>query len=165
MNRERNVSSETLAPEDRITIPGLWDFEYSYFAGDTASRFFNILRNNGAIMGTKCPSCTRVLVPARSYCDACFVATDEWVKVGPEGTLDIFSIVGTQFPGLPQPPFIMGYITLDGADTALLNHVTGIDLSDIDKAAYRLMERPRVRAQFKEQREGRITDFHFEIIA
>ena len=159
------MSSETLAPAERITIPGVWDFEYNYFAGDTASRFFNLLRNDGKIFGTKCPSCARVLVPARSYCDACFVATDEWVEVGPEGVLDIFSIVGTQFPGLPPPPFVMGYITLDGADTALLNHVTGIDLSNIDKAAFRLMERPRVRAKFKEEREGRITDFHFEIIA
>ena len=158
------MSSETLTPEERITIPGLWDFEYNYFAGDTASRFFNELRNHGKIFGTKCPSCKRVLVPARSYCDACYVATEDWVEVGPEGVLDIFSIVGTQFPGLPAPPFIMGYITLDGADTALLNHVSGVALSDIDAAAYRLMERPRVRAAFKEQREGRITDFHFEII-
>ena len=44
------------------------------------------------------------------------------------------------------------------------DHVTGIDLSDIDAAAYSLMKRPRVRAKFKDDREARITDFHFEII-
>ncbi|WP_336965250.1 Zn-ribbon domain-containing OB-fold protein [Sphingobium aquiterrae] len=158
------MSSEILTPEDRISIPGLWDFEYTYFAGDTASRFFHRLRDDGAIFGRKCPSCKRVLVPARSYCDACYVETEDWVEVGPEGVLDIFSIVATQFPGLPPPPFIMAYVTLDGADTALLNHVTGTDLSDIDAAAYSLMKRPRVRAKFKDDREARITDFHFEII-
>ncbi|MGV3770352.1 MAG: Zn-ribbon domain-containing OB-fold protein [Sphingobium phenoxybenzoativorans] len=158
------MESKTLAPEDRIRIPGLWDFEYSYFAGDTASRFFSILREEGRICGTRCPKCARVLVPARSYCDACFVATTDWQEVEPEGVLDIFSIVGAQFPGLPPPPFVMGYITLDGADTALLNHVVGVDLSDIDEAAKSLMKRPRVRAHFKERREGRITDFHFQLI-
>ncbi len=158
------LSGETLAPEDRVVIPGVWDFEYQYFAGDTASRFFNALRDEGVILGTECPRCKRVLVPARSYCDACYVATERWVDVGPEGTLDIFSIVATQFPGLPAPPFVMGYITLDGAGTALLNHVSGVDLSDIDAAANLLMRRPRVRATFKDRREGRITDFHFETL-
>lgn len=163
MSRATLVSRETLAPEDRIVIPGLWDFAYQYFAGDTASRFFNALRDDGVVLGTECPQCKRVLVPARTYCDACYVDTDRWLEVGPEGVLDIFSIVGTQFPGLPPPPFVMGYITLDGADTALLNHVSGVDLSDIDAAAYILMKRPRVRTIFKERREGRITDFGFEI--
>lgn len=157
------LNGETLAPDARITIPGRWDFEYSYFAGDTASRFFNALRDEGRIFGTRCPKCARVLAPARSYCDACYVATEGWVEVGPGGVLDIFSIVAAQFPGMPPPPFVMGYVTLDGADTALLNHVSGIDLADVDAAAAVLMKRPRVTAVFNAEREGRITDFHFEI--
>lgn len=159
------MSSEALTADRRITIPGKWDFEYQYFAGDTASRFFHALQDEGRIYGTHCPKCDHVLVPARSYCDACYVATDRWVEVGPEGVLEIFSIVGTQFPGLPPPPFVMGYVTLDGAGTAMLNRVTGIDLSDMDAAAASLMKRPRVRVRFADVREGRITDFHFEIIA
>lgn len=150
-------------PTELITIPGLWDFQYNYFAGETASRFFNALKEEGRIYGTRCPKCERVLVPARSYCDACFVETSGWIEVGPEGTLDIFTIVGTQFPGLPKPPFVMGYVTLDGANTAVLNHVSGVDLSDIDAAATQLMKRPRVRVAFAPEREGRITDFHFEV--
>jgi uncharacterized OB-fold protein len=150
---------------DLITIPGVWDFEYRYFAGETASRFFNALRHEGRIYGTCCPKCARVLVPARSFCDACFVATDGWVETGPSGVLEIFTIVGTQFPGLPEPPFLIGYVTLDGADTAILNYVRGVNLSDINAAAARLMKRPRVRVHFSDTREGRITDFHFEIEA
>ena len=150
-------------PTDLVTIPGRWDFEYRYFAGETASRFFNALRDERRILGTRCPACRRVLVPARSFCDACYVATTEWVELPPDGTLDIFTIVGAKFPGLPDPPFVMGYVTLDGAGTAILNHVTGIDLSDIDAAAARLMARPRVRARFAAERTGRITDFHFEL--
>lgn len=154
-----------MEPADLITIPGVWNFEYRYFAGEIASRFFNALRHEGRIYGTSCPKCGRVLVPARSFCDACFVATEGWVKTGPSGILEIFTIVGTQFPGLPEPPFVIGYVTLDGANTAILNYVRGIDLSDINAAAAQLMKRPRVRARFADSREGRVTDFHFEIEA
>ena len=150
--------------EDLVTIPGLWDFEYRYFAGETASRFFNALRADGRIFATVCPKCQRKLVPARSFCDACYVETEGWVDMGLEGQLDIFTIVAAQFPGLPPPPFVIAYVTLDGADTAIVNHVTGIDLTDIDAAARVLMARPRVRAVFADVREGRITDFHFELL-
>lgn len=158
------MKDTTMEPDQLVTIPGLWDFGYQYFAGETASRFFNALRDDGKIYATACPKCARKLVPARSFCDACFVEAEGWYEMGGEGRLDIFSIVGTQFPGLPPPPFVIGYATLDGADTALLNYVTGIDLSDLDAAAEQLIKRPRIRVRFAERREGRITDFHFEVV-
>lgn len=146
-----------------ITIPAKWDFEYRYFAGATASRFFGEIQRNGRIFGARCGSCGKVLVPARAFCEACYVATDEWIEVGPGGVLDVFTIVATKFPGLPDPPFVMGYVTLDGGDTAILNHVHVAGLEDVDLAAKRLMGRPRVIARFSDQREGRITDFYFEL--
>ena len=146
-----------------ITIPGHWNFEYRYFAGATASRFFAELRDHRRIMGTRCARSGRVLVPARSFSDAEYEATTDWVETGPGGVLEVFTIVGTKFPGLPDPPFVLGYVTLDGADTAILNRIDGIDLTDIDAAARVLMKQPRVRAVFKDVREGRITDFHFEL--
>lgn len=146
-----------------LTIPGFWNFEYRYFAGATASRFFQELRDNRRIMGTRSPVSGQVMVPARSFSDADYVPATEWVETGPGGKLEVFSIIGTKFPGLPDPPFVIGYVTLDGADTAILNYVRGIDLSDIDRAASVLLKQPRVRAVFSEEREGRITDFHFEV--
>jgi len=150
-----------MADNDLITIPGLWNFQYNYFAGATASRFFNALRHEARIYGTQCAKCGRVLVPARSFCDACFVETQGWIHTGPGGVLEIFTIVATQFPGLPPPPFVIGYVTLDGADTAILNRVEGVDLGDIDVAAKKLMARVRVTAKFSDERQGRITDFVF----
>jgi uncharacterized OB-fold protein len=146
-----------------ITIPGRWDFEYQYFAGKTASRFFIELRDHQRIMGTRCAKSGRVLVPARSFSDAEYAPTTDWVETGPGGVLEVFTIVATKFPGLPDPPFLLGYVTLDGAGTAILNHVTGVDLTDLNAAAEILMKQPRVKAIFKDKREGRITDFHFEL--
>jgi len=146
-----------------ITVPAQWDFEYRYFAGQTASRFFIELRDNQRIMGTRSPKSGRVLVPARSFSDAEYAATTDWVETGPGGVLEVFTIVATKFPGLPDPPFILGYVTLDGAGTAILNYVSGLDLTDLNVAAEILMKQPRVKAIFKDKREGRITDFHFEL--
>ena len=144
-----------------VSIPGHWDFDYTYFAGEAASRFFAALKESQQIMGARCPSCQRVLVPARSFCDACFQRTTDWVEVGPEGTLETFTIITAAFPGLPEPPIVMAYVTLDGADTALVNLVLGLDLSDIAAAAAALQRQPRVQVQYVPQPQGRITDFAF----
>ena len=149
---------------DLITIEGNWNFNYTYFAGEHASRFFRELRENRRIMGTRCGKCRRLLVPARSYCDACMERTVEWEEVGPEGTLETFTIITAAFPGLPKPPILMAYVTLDGADTALINLVHGVDLSDIDGAAKRLNALPRVKVDFVDEPKGRITDFSFRLI-
>jgi uncharacterized OB-fold protein len=90
--------------------------------------------------------------------------TDEWLEVGPEGTLETFTIITTAFPGLPPPPIVMAYVTLDGADTALINLVLGEDLSDIEAAAKRLNSQPRVVVRFIDDPKGRITDFSFELL-
>ncbi|WP_142280472.1 Zn-ribbon domain-containing OB-fold protein [Mycobacterium saskatchewanense] len=142
-------------------MPGSWNFDYRYFAGETASRFFAELRDNQRIVGRRCPACRRLLIPARSYCDACYVETAEWEEVAPVGTLDAFAIVTTQFPGLPAPPLAIGFVTLDGADSAILNFIEGVDLSDVEAAGRRLFEHTRVAAKFSDARTGRITDFHF----
>lgn len=149
---------------DLVTIDGKWNFDYTYFAGEAASRFFHELRENQRIMGTRCTKCERLLVPARSYCDTCMVKTGEWEEVGPEGTLETFTIITTKFPGLGEPPIVMAYVTLDGSDTALINLVEGMDLSDIDAAAARLNTLPRVRLEFIDEPKGRITDFSFRLI-
>lgn len=149
---------------DLVTIEGKWNFNYTYFAGESASRFFHELRENQRIMGTRCTKCKRLLVPARAYCDVCMMPTDEWEEVGPEGTLETFTIITTAFPGLPAPPIVMAYVTLDGADTALINLVHGLDLSDIEVAAQNLNTLPRVKVAFVDEPKGRITDFSFKLI-
>jgi hypothetical protein len=66
---------------------------------------------------------------------------------------------------LPKPPIVMAYVTLDGADTALINLVHGEDLTDIDAAARRLNSLPRVAVKFIDDPKGRITDFSFELLS
>lgn len=153
-----------MSADDLITIQGRWSFDYTYYAGQAATRFFRELMDHRRILGTRCPSCRRLLVPARSFCDACMERTIDWEAVGPEGTLETFTIITTAFPGLPAPPIVMAYVTLDGADTALINLVRGEDLRDIEAAAQRLNSQPRVKVRFVDDPKGRITDFWFELL-
>ncbi|MCW2737956.1 Zn-ribbon domain-containing OB-fold protein [Nocardioides sp.] len=158
-----DINTAVGTDDPNIAIQGNWNFDYTYFAGATATRFFRELERKH-LYGTRCTSCARVLVPARSFCDACFARTDEWVEVGPEGVLETFTIITAQFPGLPKPPVVMAYVTLDGADTALVNLVKGLDVTDLQQATDLLQSTPRVRCVFKDEPEGRITDVHFELL-
>lgn len=146
-----------------VTVDGAWNFQYRYFAGETASRFFTELRDHRRIVGRRCPHCQRVLVPARSYCDRCFVAATDWVTIGTEGLVETFTVLTAAFPGMPEPPLLIAYVTLDGAGTALLNFVEGLDLSDLDATAALLLVHPRVDVIFHDDRHGRMTDFHFRL--
>lgn len=151
--------------DDTIEIPGEWNIQYSYSAGPTVGEFLAALRDDERVLGRQCPDCERVLVPPRSFCERCFVDTDEWIEVGPGGRIESFTVVPEAVGAGPEAPFAIAYVRLDGADTAMVNEVEGVDLTDPDAAAERLSVGTRVRTVFEppEEREGRITDFHYEL--
>ncbi|HXG30500.1 MAG TPA: Zn-ribbon domain-containing OB-fold protein [Thermodesulfobacteriota bacterium] len=145
-----------------IFIPQSWDIKFNHAAGKTGSAFFKAIMERKEILGKRCPMCKRVLLPPRSFCERCFVETAEWVSVGKEGTIMTFTIVYEKFEGLPDPPYAVAYVLLDGAGTAMANFIRGVDLSDLDRALRQIGIGTRVRAVFKRKRKGRITDFWYE---
>lgn len=148
---------------ERIVIPGAWHLDFSHAAGRAASRFLVELRDQERLLASPCPECGRVRVPPRDHCEDCFVRTDDdWVEVGPEGVIEAFTITYAAFPDYPPPPHAIAYVRPDGADTAICNFVRGVDLEDADSAAASLAIGTRVRARFAQDRQGRITDFHWE---
>ena len=146
-----------------ITIPGHWDITYEYAAGATGSEFLGRLRDEQRICGIRCSGCERVILPPRGFCERCFIKTEEWVEVGAGGVIESFTISSEPFQGLPDPPYAIAYVTLDGASTAMVNFVRNIDLSDTQGAARRMAVGTRVEVKWKDVREGRITDFYYEL--
>ena len=142
-----------------MVLEGKVDLPFSYSAGRTASRFLIELRDQQRIMGKRCPKCSRVIVPAQLFCKQCFAETDEWVEVGPEGSLKTFTVVSRRENHHPkEAPLAYGIIQLDGADTSFV-HL----LAETDEA--KLQPGMRVRAVFSEKRIGHILDIkHFEAI-
>ncbi|MCL5935421.1 MAG: OB-fold domain-containing protein, partial [Firmicutes bacterium] len=68
-----------------------------------------------------------------------------------------------KFLGAPEPPWASGLVRLDGADTAMLHFIGGVDLTDINKARELIKIGTRVRAVWNEERKGIITDIrHFK---
>lgn len=149
--------------KDLVQVPGRLDLEFSYAAGKTGSAFFKAIIDRKEILGTKCPECKRVLLPPRSFCERCFIETTEWVKVGNGGTIEAFTIVCEKFEGLPEPPYAIAYVLLDGASTAMANFVKGMELNDVEEALKHIKIGARVRVVFKKKRHGRITDFWYEL--
>lgn len=142
-----------------------WNISYSHAMGPIAGTFFQKLRAEGILMGRHCPECDRVLIPPRGFCDRDYVDTDRWVEVGSRGQIETFTVVFQKFQGLPDPPYCIAYVRLDGADTAILNYVRGVAIDDPDavRENIRIGSRVRVVLAPMDERQGRVTDFWFEL--
>ncbi|MFG1359161.1 Zn-ribbon domain-containing OB-fold protein [Xanthobacter pseudotagetidis] len=139
-----------------------WNITYRHALGETASHFFVELRDNARLYGRRCAKSKRVLVPPRAFSDQTLEATEEWVEVGPGGRIEAFTIVYEAFDKLPDPPYAFGYVTLDGADTAIGGYFRSVDLSKPEEAAARLAVGTRVVTRFAADRVGDMLDFWFE---
>lgn len=132
-------------------VPGTISIPFAYAAGAAASRFLVALRDERRILGTRCPACRRVLVPARGFCATCWAEPGEWVEVGPEGTLVNWCTVRLPLPHLPAPPPVtLGLVRLDGADTDLL-HLIGGDPGALRRGV-------RLRPEWRPARQGHVLD-------
>ena len=133
---------------------------YTWWVGETGSRFLIALRDEAKIIGNRCSCCNTVYVPPRKNCGRCFTDMDRFVDLGNEGTVSAHTIVRFKYPVQPaDPPFAYALIRLGGADVDFV-HMIKKDLN-------RLKNGVRVRAHFKEpgERTGHILDIDsFEII-
>jgi len=151
-------------PQPLLRVQALLDLTWRYSAGSHFTRFFQALKDDGVILALRCPACRRVYLPPRPVCGNCFRRMEEWVPVGPRGTLRAFTVVHFPFldptTGQPRPvPFGMGLIQLDSADTTLNHYLDETDLG-------RLRLGLRVEAVFREPREGNMGDIRlFRVLA
>jgi uncharacterized OB-fold protein len=137
-----------------------WHIRYQFPVGDVGARFFAGLRER-RILATRCAASNMTYLPPRAYCERSFEPCDAWVEAGLAGTIEAATIVTAAFESLPPPPYAIAYVRLDGVDTALLNFVRDIDLTDVPAAAAKLAPGTRVRVRFIDAPQGRITDFHY----
>jgi uncharacterized OB-fold protein len=127
----------------------------TYTAGATGSRFLIELRDNKRIMGTRCPACDKVYVPARSVCKYCFAQLDQWQEVSDTGTLTTYTVAGRSNGVQPvEPPIIYGIIQLDGASTGLVHMLGEVEFE-------KLVIGMRVKAVFREKRTASILDIKY----
>src|SRR5436190_6747582 len=136
---------------------------YDYALGEVAGRFMAGLKE-GKILATRCSKSGLTYLPPRSYCERSFEKCDAWVEAGLEGVIETSTIVVRGFEGKRNPPVAIAFVRLDGTDSAIGNYVDGLDLSDYEAAMAKIAPGKRVRVEFIDAPEGRITDFSFVCI-
>jgi uncharacterized OB-fold protein len=150
------------AQDERIVIANAvvpLDFTYNYRVGPYLERYIKGLGDK-KIFGVKCSGCSKVVVPPRRICGACNRVMDEWVEIGPEGTVENYTVGHvTLNKGLVEKaksPMVLALINLDGANSLLAGEVKGVEPSDVKSGM-------RVRAVFKDPAEDSLNDLdHFE---
>ncbi|MFD0692121.1 Zn-ribbon domain-containing OB-fold protein [Actinomadura fibrosa] len=141
-------------PNHVLEFPG----GYTRSVGPVIGRFLSELRD-GRLVGVRTAG-GRVLFPPTEYDpDTGDDVTDEYVEVGPTGTVTTWSWVA--HPAKEHPfdrPFAWALIRPDGADTALLH---ALDLGVFDEGAKppkSLKSGMRVRPKWRAERTGAIGD-------
>ena len=131
-------------------------YPYKYSCGTIASEFFVALRDEKKILGRKCSKCGKVLLPPRPVCGLCWAPTTEWVEIGPQGTLEGFTVVYFTFidpiTGKERPvPYGYGLIKLDGSDSRMQHFLEESDPRNLKVGL-------RVEAVFADERKGSMSD-------
>jgi uncharacterized OB-fold protein len=133
---------------------------YDYALGEVAGKFMDGLRDR-KILATRCSKSGMVYLPPRAFCERSFEKCDSWVEAGGEGVIEASTIVVRGFEGSRPPPIAVAFVRLDGVDSAIVNYVEGLDMSDVDVAMKAIKPGTRVRVEFIPEPQGRITDFFF----
>ena len=126
-----------------LSAPHVLEYPYRRSVGPVLGRFFGALREQ-RIEGVRAAS-GRVLVPPTEYDPETGETLEEFVEVGPAGSVTTWSWV--ERPRSKQPldrPFAWALIRLDGADSALLH---AVDAGDPKRMATGMRVRPRWRAE------------------
>jgi uncharacterized OB-fold protein len=128
-----------------------------YTAGIAGERFFREIKDHGRIMGTHCPACGLVYVPATMFCERCFAKLEDWVEVPSQGRVFTYTVLYRDLDDRPlEPPAMLVYVKLDGADGGLIHYLGETNPEDV----YIGLE---VEAVFKEasERQGSIADIRY----
>jgi len=150
---------KVLSVKDKPNLKYAWD------NGVAIGRYLAELKE-GRIIGKRCHSCKRVLVPPRLFCELCWRPTDEWTYVQDTGTILTFVISHVNWDASRvkkgQRHHTPAVIELDGAgkDQAIMHLIDDIDPKDIKIGQ-------KVQAVWKkpEERTGAITDIkYFKVI-
>src|SRR3972149_4992541 len=149
-----------------LFMPWTLHVPYRWSAGMYVGRFRRGLRDEGKIYANRCPQCGRYLLPPRIVCGRCHVRmSDEYVEVGPRGTVLAFAVCEQSFvdpsTGLPREvPYASASILMDGAPVTFTHFLEETDPE-------RLSVGMRVEAVFRprEERAGLVTDIkHFRTV-
>jgi len=152
------LKEDDLENRNVLTVAYKPKVKYAWATGIAIGKFLNGLKA-GQILGTRCDSCGRVVVPPRIFCEWCFKPTEAWIKLPETGIVNTFSISYiTADTTRIKTPIIPAVIQIDETNDAGFLHLIGDVKPDEVKIGM------KVRAVWVDaaKRKGSITDIkHF----
>ena len=138
---------------ERITNPlrarhwiGDMETDYVYTLGVVGERFFKEVKENGRIMGAKCPGCNIVYLPPRLYCEKCFEKLEEWVDLGKKGVIHTFTVATMDVNGSKlEEPVIYALIKFDGVHGGIIHKIGETDKVSIGMKVEAVLRPPHER--------------------
>jgi uncharacterized protein len=135
-----------------------YDQLYTIRHGKNSPFFIGLLE--GKIMGTRCPKCGTSWVPVRTHCWNldCDLAETEWVEMPLNGKVHTWTVAGwSGKSSLKRLPIILVYGVIGGSSVAIANELHGVKPWEAEFGMpLKVVFKP------KSERQGVITDFHFE---
>ena len=126
---------------------------HKYTMGVAGEEFYKRLRDKGEIAATLHEGADSPTLPPSLFDPETFAPIDKWVKVGPGGTVDTFTVYGEG-----DDRRVLALIRIDGAEGGLVHWVGGCDPEEVAIGM-------RVKAVFegKKSRTGALSDIrHFK---
>jgi uncharacterized protein len=106
--------------------PGAIPLASLYTAGAAGQIFLDALKRQGRLVAGRCRACKRVYLPPRAFCERCFGALTQRMKVKPTGRIMSFTICYVDRNGAPlRRPRALALVQMDGVHTVLLHDLLG----------------------------------------
>ncbi len=136
--------------------PGNLPVTSRYTFGLAGEKFFRAIKDEGHILGTRCPNCDRTYVPAALFCERCFSKLDEWINMGVSGEVHTYTLLYVNYDGTPrEEPEVIAFVRIGNG--GLVHRLGEIDPDSVEIGI-------QVEAVFKpkSERQGSILDIsHF----
>jgi uncharacterized OB-fold protein len=119
------------APPPAGSIKSPLRMDYTYVAGTGRSVFLRGLAQR-RLLARRCPGCAQVYLPPPEFCSRCLIELGEPFELGGAGVVSTFCVISFPFPGqVYEPPYIVAYIQVDGADTRLMHLLREAEPDDV----------------------------------
>jgi len=165
--------AESAVEQELIMLKKTISVGQRFTTGPVMGKFLKGLKGK-KILAIRCPVCRRLQSPPREICAVCRVRNDEWVEIGPGGTMRMLEYVYYASPDpltgeTRETPYGSIGVLLDGCrDDEVFWHLLKPD--DLDKAKMGIVINgketvgTRLRPVWAENRTGAISDIkYFEI--
>jgi uncharacterized OB-fold protein len=101
-----------------------------YTFGIAGERFFRALKDEGRILGSRCPRCDVFYVPARAFCERCLAELTDWTDAGTRGEVHTFTVLHANPDGsYRDTPEVIAFVRI--GDGGLVHHLGEIAPEDV----------------------------------